>query len=172
MSKKILLLAYSIAVTSLLVFSLSMNRPSKENFAYRDDFKIVFDEDVLASLKLDYKGDGPENLYCLIGNISDNIVYITSIESESLVFQGHDILIYKNDPPCQKTGAIGSLHTHPSAYGCRPSSDDYFTFGEMKDPEPVINAVQCSPLGFYIFKMPGKQESFDQRLLRWEIGIN
>ena len=39
----------------------------------------------------------------------------------------------------------------------------------MKNPEPIINAIQCGIDKFYIVLMPDKHEALDFRSLRWWI---
>jgi hypothetical protein len=162
-----LLLVYAVLVTAILVFIL-FQRPEM-TFEYREDVAVIFPQEAVETLNARYPSPGPEELYCLHGEQQGNRIVITHISEEKLVYQDYGMIVYENDPPCQYPSAVGSLHTHPASYGCTPSTDDYFTFGEMKDPEPLINAIQCGINEFYIFRMPGKQEAYDFRLLRWSV---
>ena len=139
------------------------------NFDFREDLVVVFNDEIIERLNGAYEPDGPEYLFCLLGRVEENKIIVDGAAEQEYVYQGHDYILYQNDPPCQIEGSIGSIHSHPKNRGCVPSPDDLFTFGEMKDPEPIVNAIQCGYDEFYIYKMPGKQEPFNFNKLRWRV---
>ncbi len=134
--------------------------------SYRDDYVLEFDKGVKDILISRYKEGGPEDLYCLMGSLVGNVYVVSSVEEERVIGKEYGQIIFEHDPPCQKIGSIGSLHTHPKEGGCEPSKDDLFTFGEMKDPEPQINVIQCEKDLFYAIKMPEASKALDLRGLR------
>lgn len=136
---------------------------------YRDDYLVVFKNDVLNKLNSEYKALGPEYLFCLIGKQSGSQILIEELAQERLISQTEDRIFYEKDPPCQIEGSVGSIHSHSIKSNCFPSEDDLFTFGEMKNPDPIINIIQCDYNKFYIIKMPGQREAFDFRAINWSV---
>jgi len=142
-----------------------------QNFSieYREDITVIFSKGIVDRLNDRFMTEGPEYLLCLVGKEDGNKIYVEELKEERLLVQEIEYIIYEKDPPCQFKNSIGSIHSHPKKNGCVPSADDMFTFGEMKNPEPLINIIQCDTDNFTIFKMPGKQEWFDFRMLKWII---
>ena len=134
---------------------------------YRDDVLAIFPRELADKLNKEYLNLDTEYLFCLIGERNDNEIYINDIIQPELLYGGN-IVITKDDPSCQIENSIGSIHSHPGG-GCKPSTNDLFVWGEMKNPEPVINAVQCGVDEFYIMLMPGEHEPIDFSSLRWRI---
>lgn len=139
---------------------------SPPGISYRNDYVLEFDKGVKGLLAERYKEGGPEDLYCLMGSLVGTVYAVSSVDEERVIGKEYGQIIFEHDPPCQKNGSIGSLHTHPREGGCEPSKDDLFTFGEMKEPEPLINVIQCDRDLFYAMKMPDKSQALDFRSLR------
>jgi len=131
---------------------------------YRDDFSVIFTKEVLDTLNKEYEITGWEYLFCLLGNKTDDKIYVNDLLKPESFYKGVDIIIPTDDPACQIENSLGSIHSHQIS-SCQPSRDDIYSFGEMKNPEPVINAIQCDD-GFYIMLMPLEHEAFDFRSLR------
>ena len=169
----LLVIGFIFGIFASQVLSNSSEKKIMEEipfFKFREDIIVVCSEPVIEKLNKAYMPDGPEILFCLIGREEGNRIVIDDLAEQEYVYQGNDYILYQNDPPCQIENSIGSIHSHPRKRGCNPSPDDIFTFGEMRDPEPVINVIQCDYNEFYIYKMPGKQEPFNFNKLRWGIG--
>lgn len=135
---------------------------------YRNDVSIVFKKEVLDILNDEYSENSGEYLFCLIGNKTSNEIYVNDLIAPELFLQGEDIVISHEDPACQIENSLGSIHSHTTK-NCEPSMDDIFSWGEMKNPDPIINAIQCGLDEFYIIFMPGEHESLDFRSLRWKV---
>jgi len=136
-------------------------------FEYREDFFAVFNEDIIDELNGEFSKSDKEYLFCLLGDRSGNNFFINELFQPELFYQG-DIVISLDDPSCQIPGSLGSIHSHPRG-SCIPSNNDLFAWGEMKDPEPKINAIQCGVNEFYIMLMPEEHEPLDFRSLMTEI---
>jgi len=134
---------------------------------YRDDYSVIFTKEILDTLNKEYEVTGWEYLYCLLGNKTDNKIYVNDLLKPESFYKGVDIIIPTDDPACQIENSLGSIHSHQIS-SCQPSQDDLFSFGEMKNPEPVINVIQCDD-GFYIMLMPLEHEAFDFRSLRFTV---
>ena len=132
---------------------------------YRDDVSVVFTKEVLDILDSEYSKSSKEYLFCLIGNKTNNDIYVNNLTRPKLFYQGLDIVISKEDPACQIENSLGSIHSHLET--CKPSFDDFFSWGEMKNPEPIINAIRCDNI-FYILLMPEEHEALDFRSLKWK----
>jgi len=133
----------------------------------RDDVSVVFTRDVLDRLNNEYKPKG-EYLFCLIGYKNNNEIYVDDLFKPELIFQGEEIVVAKEDPACKIENSVGSIHSHPRD-DCRPSINDIFSWGEMRNPEPLIGAIQCDIDTFYLMVMPGKNEPLDFRSAKWRI---
>jgi len=175
MKRNISILAYALLFCLGLALGLLAKLPSQAADAttvgYRDDALVVFAPGLIEQLNAEYNPDGPESLYCLIGREDRHLILVDGLLGGGTIEEGLDYLVFDEDPPCQTPNAIGSLHTHPLKFGCEPSQDDLFTWGEMRSPEPLINMIQCGMNQIHIFKMPGKREEFNFNSLRWEEGM-
>jgi len=133
---------------------------------YRDDITVSITKEAFDELNDAYNTSISEYLYCLIGNRSGNKIIINDLSRPEAFYKGIDIIIPAEDPACQLPNSIGTIHSHPGT--CEPSQDDIFSWGEMKNPEPIINAIRCNT-GFYIVMMPEEHEAFDFRSIRLEV---
>ncbi len=134
---------------------------------YRDDTSVIFTKEVLDKLNNEYSANKGEYLFCLIGDKINNEIYVNDLIAPELFHQGEDVVISHEDPACQTENSLGSIHSHING-DCKPSQDDIFSWGEMKNPEPIINAIHCDT-GIYILVMPGEHEALDFRAIKWEV---
>ena len=138
------------------------------NMKERTDIPVIFDKGIVEILNHEYKISLDEYLFCLIGDIINGKVYVKGLVKQGLFYKESDIAVPIKDPACQVENSIGSIHSHPSG-SCEPSVDDVFSWGARKNPEPIINAIQCDIDNFYIMLMPRSYESLDFRPLKWEV---
>ncbi|MBN1156263.1 hypothetical protein JXA85_01480 [Candidatus Woesearchaeota archaeon] len=135
---------------------------------YRDDYRVVFKEGIIETFKQSYDTDR-EYMFCLLGEQKGDTIIVDGLYEEKLLEHNKYIIRYANDPPCQINRSIGSIHSHPPSEECRPSDNDLFAFGEMKDPEPIIAIIHCQHDELLIMKLPDKHNGLDYRSLRWSV---
>ena len=121
-----------------------------------------------------YSNTEIEYFYCIMGYETEENYVITSLKEVELISQTETQVIIMEDPPCQISGSIGSIHNHPwqhrfKGFLCSPSGNDLFTFGSMRNPKPLIQIIQCGVDKFYILEMPEKYEPLNYRSLELEI---
>jgi len=168
----LLIILYLIFYINVIPLFSKSNEPSDINgyddfvMRYRDDVSVIFTKEVIDTLNNEYYKSDLEYLFCMLGERKENKIFVTELSNPKLFRQGKDIVISQVDPACQIENSVGSIHSHKGS--CEPSKDDLFTWGEMKNPEPLINAIQCDGV-FYTILMPGEHESLDFRSLRWKV---
>lgn len=176
-NKKFLIMMVITIFTSLLSiylfisFVIMPSFSSQEPLAvmnYEDGISVIFTKEVLGILNNEYNRTDKEYLFCLMGNKTNNEIYIDDLIAPELVFHGQNIVISHEDPSCQIENSLGAIHSHLEA-PCSPSTDDIFSWGEMKNPEPIVNAIQCGIDDFYIILMPYQHKPLDLRPVRWKI---
>jgi proteasome lid subunit RPN8/RPN11 len=140
----------------------------EEEKPFRNDLTVIFSQEMLDTFNLEYKNFDKEYLFCLLGEKNGKIIRVKEIVQPEIHLQGPDIVTPSEDPACQREDAIGSIHSHPDG-SCNPSNDDFFAWGEMKNPEPLINAIQCGYNQFYILEMPGQHQPLNLHGLPWHV---
>lgn len=170
--RKLIVKLFILAIFIYLVFQVFSNKAyDKENyynFRYREDYKVVFNQEVYEKIVNSYDKE-KEYMYCLLGSEVNKTFMIDDLYEEELLEHNKYFVKYKNDPPCQVQRSIGSIHSHPKSSECLASNNDWFAFGEMKNPEPKIAIIHCYGDKFLILKLPDKNMGLDYRSLRWSI---
>jgi len=163
-------------VTGLLVFKISFliytiyERSTIEYGEHEE--KIIVPRDIMDYLNEKYTKTY-EQFWCIIGHIDENNIIIDELievngTKEYNKFRPNDVSF------CNFSNSLGSIHTHPKSYGlfdnCYPSSSDFYTWGNMKNPEPIIQGIYCGKDKILFIRMP-KPEKFESEVgaIRYEI---
>lgn len=171
----ILVIILLLSTLYLIVFAKPVSNfiTNIKKIDVRSETIVSLPSEIVDKLNNEYKTSDTEYFFCLIGEKQGNIIKINSLfEPTSLNKTKGKIEFLDQDPPCQIANSIGSIHSHPQSFKykeklCSPSADDLFTFGEMKNPEPLIMAIQCGNDKFYILETPAKGKGLNGISLEW-----
>ena len=137
-------------ILSLIIFINLKEKPISEIDT------VYIPQSLVTSLNQDFSSANSEFLYCLIGEIENRTIKITSYSKAEIISSEGDSV----NGICPKK-TIGTIHNHNNRL-CRVSYQDVYTFGFMKYN---IEGIICGTNNIVFFRVNELEDSTKIKLI-------